>query len=188
MESWDQAAVRTRLREAAVLDRSRERFGADTHRYELRSPLPEHEVRAFETAHGIELPPEYRTFVNQVGDGPAGPAHGLMPLTTPRPEADEDRAVDDEWARDRLPGRLTSPFPLTGPRPGRIADADTLTRGTLLLAEEGCGMDFRLVLNGPRAGEIWFLDPDWGGFTPSRPDFHTWYTEWLAALPQASHE
>ncbi|MFF7966197.1 SMI1/KNR4 family protein [Streptomyces sp. NPDC007903] len=153
----------------------------------MRPPLPEPEIRAFETTHGIGLPPEYRSFVAEVGDGPAGPAHGLLPLITPCPEADDDWAVDDEWARDRLPGHLASPFPLTKPAPGRLgAIADTLTRGTLLLAEEGCGMYFRLVLNGPHTGEIWFLDPDWGGFTPLDRDFHTWYTKWLAALSQPS--
>ncbi|MFJ3662044.1 SMI1/KNR4 family protein [Streptomyces sp. NPDC090119] len=185
MTTWDRTAVTARLREAAAHDRARERFGADTHRYDLRPPLPEPEIRAFETSHGIELPPPYRSFVAEVGDGPAGPAHGLLPLITPRPEAADDWAVDDEWARDRLPGRLASPFPLTEPAPGRLGtDADTLTRGTLLLAEAGCGMYFRLVLNGPRAGEIWLLDPDWGGFTPTDRDFHTWYTKWLTALPQ----
>ncbi|MFI9391034.1 hypothetical protein ACIG53_09145 [Streptomyces bauhiniae] len=75
----------------------------------MRPPLPEPEIRAFETAHGIALPPQYRSFV------------------------------------------------------------------------------VRLVLNGPRAGEIWLLDPDWGGFTPLDRDFHTWYTEWPAVLSQASH-
>lgn len=187
MTTWDRTAVEARLREAAARDRAMERFGADTHRYALRPPLPEPEIRAFEAIHGIELPPHYRSFVTEVGDGPAGPAHGLLPLTTPRAEADDDWAVDDEWARDRLPGRLASPFPLTEPAPGRLAaTADTLKRGTLALAEEGCGMYIRLVLNGPHAGEIWLLDPDWGGFTPLDRDFHSWYTKWLTALPHAS--
>ncbi|MGW5333747.1 SMI1/KNR4 family protein [Streptomyces bauhiniae] len=153
----------------------------------MRPPLPEPEIRAFEITHGIDLPPHYRSFVAEVGDGPAGPAHGLLPLTTPRPEAEDDRAVDDEWARDRLPGRLASPFPPTEPAPGRLgAAADTLTRGTLALAEEGCGTYVRLVLNGPRAGEIWLLDPDRGGFTPLERDFHSWYTKWPTAPSQAS--
>ncbi|MEU9398667.1 SMI1/KNR4 family protein [Streptomyces sp. NPDC048242] len=183
METWDGAAVRTRLREAAARDRSGERFGANTHRYELRPPLPEQEIRSFETTHGIALPPEYRAFVAEVGDGPAGPAHGLLPLTTPRPEAVDDWAVDGEWAEDRQPGRLAAPFPLTEPAPGRIGTGySTLTRGTLLLAELGCGMFLRLVLNGPHTGEIWLFDPDWAGFVPSHPGFHAWYTEWLTAL------
>ncbi|MEU9921116.1 SMI1/KNR4 family protein [Streptomyces griseoluteus] len=187
MKTWERTAVVARLGAAAAVDGAMERFGADTHRYGLRPPLPEPEIRAFETTHGIELPAQYRSFVAEVGDGPAGPAHGLLPLITPHPGTDDDWAVDDEWARDRLPGRLASPFPLTESAPGRLgAAAGTLTRGTLALADEGCGMYVRLVLNGPHAGEIWLLDPDWGGFTPWERDFHRWYTKWLTALPQPS--
>ncbi|MFF4696386.1 SMI1/KNR4 family protein [Streptomyces chattanoogensis] len=180
MEGWDEGGVRARIREMAAGDPGRERFGAETHRYELTPALPEMEIRAFEEAHGINLPLEYRSFVAQVGNGPAGPGHGLMPLTVLRTEAGEEWAVDGEWEEDRLPGRLVEPFPLTEPLPGRIsALIDELTRGTLMLAEEGCGIYIRLILNGPRAGEVWCIDPDWGGFVPVSRGFHAWYTEWL---------
>lgn len=168
----------------AVRDPLCGRFGAGTHRYVLSPRLPEAEVRAFELAHGIELPAEYRAFVTEVGNGPAGPGHGLMPLTAARPEADEEWAVDDEWREDRLPGRLAGPFPLTDPLPGRLrTPAHALTPGTLMLAELGCGMFVRLVLNGPRAGQVWELDPDWGGFVPVSPGFRAWYTHWLDTAP-----
>ncbi|MFB9605648.1 SMI1/KNR4 family protein [Streptomyces roseofulvus] len=157
------------------------RFGAGTHRYVLAPPLPEADIRAFETRHHIRLPADYRSFVAEVGDGPAGPAHGLMPLTVPRADVDDDWAVDEEWRGDRRPGRLAEPFPLTEPLPGAIgAPTEGLTPGTLMLAEEGCAMFVRLILNGPHAGQIWHLDPDWGGFVPMAPDFRTWYTDWLS--------
>ncbi|MFI7005465.1 hypothetical protein [Streptomyces sp. NPDC050145] len=89
--------------------------------------------------------------------------------------------MDDEWAEDRLPGRLAEPFPLTEPLPGRIAAPAELTLGTLLLAEQGCGIFVRLVLNGPHTGEIWQIDPDWGGFVPVSAGFRTWYTDWLTS-------
>ncbi|GAA1522818.1 hypothetical protein GCM10009730_33710 [Streptomyces albidochromogenes] len=182
MHSWDEGGVRARIREMAARDPGLERFGADTHRYELGPALPEAEIRAFEETHGIALPADYRSFVAEVGNGPAGPCHGLMPLTVPRPEAGEEWAVDDEWEQDRVPGRLAAPFPLTEPRPGPIGPpADALSLGTLMLAEHGCGVFDRLVLNGPRAGEVWQIDPDWGGFVPARPDFRTWYSDWLAS-------
>ncbi|MFF7359758.1 SMI1/KNR4 family protein [Streptomyces sp. NPDC008125] len=205
MKSWDENHVRARISEKSARDPERQRFGAATHRYELGPRLPEGEILAFEVTHGIRLPQAYRSFVAEVGDGPAGPFHGLMPLTTPRPEArgpramdgmdgmddtdavdavddtdDDQWAVDDEWEDDRLPGRLTEPFPLSGPLPGPIgASADALTRGTLTLAELGCGIHHRLVLNGPRAGEVWQIDADWGGFVPVNPGFRTWYADWL---------
>ncbi|KAA6218958.1 SMI1/KNR4 family protein [Streptomyces filamentosus] len=183
---WDGPAVRARVREKAAGDPALARFGARTHRYVLTPPLPEAAIRAFEEAHGIALPPEYRSFVAAAGDGPAGPAHGLLPLTAPRPEAasetgdaDDGWAVDDEWREDRLPGRLAAPFPLAGPLPGPLARPEDVTPGTLTLAEHGCGTYDRLVLNGPHAGEIWTLDPDWGGFTPVSPGFRAWYGAWL---------
>lgn len=174
--------MRARIREMAARDPGHTRFGANTHRYELTPPQPEVRIRAFEESHGIALPIEYRSFIAEVGNGPAGPYHGLMPLTVPCPEAGDDWAVDGEWEQDRLPGRLAKPFTLTEPRPGRIGASavDALTPGTLMLAEQGCGMFIRLILNGPRAGEIWQTDPDWGGFIPESPNFRTWYNDWLA--------
>ncbi|MFD3498090.1 SMI1/KNR4 family protein [Streptomyces sp. NPDC058676] len=184
MDRWDEVGVRARLREMAERDPERGRFGASTHRYELTSALPEAEIRAFEEAHGIALPAEYRSFVAQVGNGPAGPGHGLMPLTVPRPEAGEEWAVDDEWEEDRLPGRLAAPFFLNKPRPGRIgASTGDLTQGTLMLADHGCGIYVRLHLNGPYIGEIWRLDTEWGGFVPLSRGFRSWYTEWLRKGP-----
>lgn len=180
MASWDGAEVRTRIREMAARDQERTPFGSDTHRYELRPVLPDAEIRAFEEEHGIRLPLDYRAFAAEVGDGPAGPAHGLLPLATPRPEAVDDRAVDGEWEADRLPGRLATRFPLTAPLTGAIGGREEeLTPGTLTLAEEGCGMYVRPIVTGPRAGEVWWLDPDWGGFVPAYPDFRAWYTNWL---------
>ncbi|MEW2120521.1 SMI1/KNR4 family protein [Streptomyces sp. NPDC005474] len=185
MASWDGKGVRARVRELGLRDPGRERFGAATHRYELAPALPEAEIREFETSHGIDLPTAYRSFLTEVGAGPAGPGHGLMPLAVPRPETGEEGlceegAVDDEWEADRLPGRLARPFPLAAPLPGRIdVPAGALTPGTLMLAEEGCGIFVRLVLNGPRVGEVWQIDPDWGGFVPVSASFHAWYTEWL---------
>ncbi|KMS82819.1 hypothetical protein ACZ91_56680 [Streptomyces regensis] len=182
MDSWDENGIRARIREMAARDPGLVRFGAETHRYKLTPRLPEAEIRAFEESHGIDLPVEYRSFVAEVGNGPAGPGHGLMPLTVARPEAAEEWAVDAEWWEDRLPGRLAEPFPLTAPLPGRIdAAADGLTRGTLVLADQGCGIFTRLVLNGPRAGQVWQIDPDWGGFVPVSPGFRAWYTGWLAS-------
>ncbi|MFE5658800.1 SMI1/KNR4 family protein [Streptomyces sp. NPDC056517] len=183
MVSWDGAEVRARIREMAARDPERARFGSDTHRYELRPALPDAEIGAFEEEHGIRLPPDYRDFVAEVGDGPAGPAHGLLPLATPRPEAGDDWAVDGEWEEDRRPGRLATRFPLADRLPGAIGvlAAEELTPGTLTLAEEGCGMYVRLIVTGPRAGEVWWLDPDWGGFVPAYPDFRAWYANWLRA-------
>ncbi|MFD4242507.1 SMI1/KNR4 family protein [Streptomyces sp. NPDC058525] len=169
MSDWDADAVRARLRAKAM-------------RYELRAPLSEVEIRAFEAEHGIRLPEEYRSFVATVGDGPAGPHYGLMPLVTPRPEAD-DWAVDGEWEDDRRPGRLAAPCPIREPRPfdrnRRFDESEGLTLGTLVLAEQGCGVYSRLIVGGPLAGQVWHLDQDFGTCLPESAGFRAWYVEWL---------
>ncbi|WP_330298741.1 SMI1/KNR4 family protein [Streptomyces sp. NBC_00503] len=183
MGDWDARAVRARLRQMASEDPGAARHGAASHRYELAAPLSEAEIRAFEAEHRCRLPAEYRSFLATVGDGPAGPAYGLMPLTTPHPGADADGAAQGEWEDDRRPGRMAAPCPLLEPRPfdeGRTFDPDEgLTLGTLVLADHGCGMYSRLVLNGPLAGQVWHLDQDFGSCVPESPDFRAWYTAWL---------
>ncbi|MCJ0872496.1 SMI1/KNR4 family protein [Streptomyces sp. AP-93] len=183
MGDWDARAVRARLRQMAAEDPEATRHGAHHHRYELAPPLPEAEIGAFEEEHGCRLPPEYRSFVGRVGDGPAGPAYGLMPLVTPHSGADADGAAEGEWEDDRRPGRLGAPCPMREPRPfdeGQRFDPDEgLTLGTFVLADHGCGTYSRLVLNGLLTGQVWYLDQDFGSCTPASPDFRTWYTGWL---------
>ncbi|MEV7519943.1 SMI1/KNR4 family protein [Streptomyces sp. NPDC091371] len=179
MSDWDADAVRARLRQRAARGpRSRD---DGWHGYELSPPLPEARIRAFEDEHGIRLPASYRAFVATVGDGPAGPGYGLMPLLTPRPA--DDWAVDDEWEQDRQPGRLAAPCPMDKPRPfdanRRFDEREGVTRGTLVLADHGCGTYSRLVVTGPRAGQVWHVDQDFGSCVPESPDFRTWYTDWL---------
>ncbi|MDI3405165.1 hypothetical protein [Streptomyces cavernicola] len=98
-------------------------------------------------------------------------------------------ALDPEWATDRSPGRAAAAFPLTEPLPGRLGGrsavpVDELTLGTLVLSEQGCGIFDRLVVTGPRAGEVWQIDPDWGGFVPLASGFRAWYVEWLERTPK----
>ncbi|MGW7245288.1 SMI1/KNR4 family protein [Streptomyces decoyicus] len=113
MGSWDENAVRARIRQMAARDPKRARFGADTHRYELAPPLPQAQIRAFEEAHGIELPSAYRSFVAEVGNGPADPGHGLMPLTAParRPARSGPRTMNGNKTGCRADSPHRSPSP-----------------------------------------------------------------------------
>ena len=78
---------------------------------------------------------------------------------------------------------LAAPCPIRKPRPcdenRRYDEDEGLTLGTLMLAEQGCGMYSRLILNGPPAGQVWHLDQDFGTCVPESPDFRTWYADWL---------
>lgn len=183
MSDWDAEAVRARLRERASRALGPTGRRARHHGYALDAALPESVVRDFEEEHAIRLPAAYRGFLVAVGDGPAGPGYGLMPLVTLHPDADEDGAAEAEWEDDRRPGRLATPCPITGPRPfdagRRFDEREGMTLGTLVLADHGCGTYSRLVVTGPRAGEVWHVDQDFGSLVPEGPDFRTWYTAWL---------
>ncbi|MCX4750008.1 SMI1/KNR4 family protein [Kitasatospora sp. NBC_01287] len=153
------------------------RFGADGHGYRLHPPLAEEAVRSFERVYGVRLPASYRGFLTAVADGGAGPGHGVFRLTDHLAEED---AVYELREEGRRPGFLATPFPYAQeyPGPARGGRADYSVRGTLVIAEAGCGEFHRLVVTGRSAGQVWSDDPGWGGLTPG-PDFHHWYRGWL---------
>jgi hypothetical protein len=147
-------------------------FGADEHHYRLNPPISIDEVITFETRHGVTLPDDYRHFLLQAGNGGAGPAYGLLPLSD-----------DLVW------GALAKPFALTeawdqadcqGPEdeiPDRYRD------GCLQLCELGCGYWSFLVVTGEAAGSVWDDYTCAGtGIHPTGHTFSTWYTQWLRRL------
>ncbi|MFF5421759.1 hypothetical protein ACFY8K_37000 [Streptomyces misionensis] len=80
-----------------------------------------------------------------------------------------------------MPATTSGTPPTTDwPGPGRGGDADYSVAGTLVLGEIGCGTFARLVVTGTDAGQVCLDDRSWGGLTPG-PDFHDWYTAWLAS-------
>ncbi|WP_405557326.1 SMI1/KNR4 family protein [Streptomyces sp. NBC_01171] len=82
-------------------------FGANGHRFHLDPVLSPADLAHLEARIGVELPPEYRTFLLQVGAGGAGPAYGVFPV----------RRTDGvwRWAGDGADladwSRLAEPFP-----------------------------------------------------------------------------
>lgn len=176
-----------RIREklAKVRAQGRTCFGSDSHQFRLGPPLAEAEVAAFERAHGVRLPEDYRRFLLEVGHGGAGPYYGLYRL--------------DQWddlvgaVMDALPpGYLAAPFPGTDAtiREGACAIEDVPERasrgfyqGTLSLGTQGCSYGFQLVVSGPWAGRILYVDAD--GQPPylvREPSFLAWYERWLDEL------
>jgi hypothetical protein len=158
------------LRRLAVLDAHRKAFGAIGHHHQLRPLARPGDVAAFERAHAIRLPPEYRAFLLRVGNGGVGPFYGIHPL---------GQDTDGPWKTEPFAavGRLGSPFPhrapwnlseeeLTALAPDDEEDEDNepieLEReyfapidGAFPIADEGCGMCTVLVVSGPEAGTVW---------------------------------
>lgn len=183
-------------------------FGADRHRFVLRSPLPEAEVAAFESRHHVVLPVDYRHFITQVGDGGAGPYYGVFPLGWMDGTGD---ALEPWQEGNGFVGVLSKPFPLTDawndlaglPAEGLLTtNEDEYERlyeafdqrywdssrvdGAIPLCHQGCALRVWLVIAGPQAGQLWDDGrASDGGLAPltlktgSRATFSTWYGEWL---------
>lgn len=148
-------------------DPERELFGAREHAYHLRAPLSAKRLRALETKTGVELPDDYRAFLQHAGDGGAGPHHGLLPLDVPCQRA-----------------FLAGEFAFTEAAPDE-PEGDAQGSGTVVLADMGCGYCSLLVVRGPARGQVWAdLRGGGGGLVPTHASFKDWYAEWLQATSE----
>jgi hypothetical protein len=162
-------------------------FGAEKHRYRLLPTAAETDVATFEALIGVALPPDYRTFVTQLGDGGAGPYYGMLPL---RPGADPKNDFGFEWEPyDEPRPRLSRPFQFTQAWDPPDDDDEwdravppgcNVYDGLVVVADQGCNYWSHLVVNGPGAGQIW------GDYTcvgealcPEAESFGAWYQDWL---------
>ncbi|MBS1795495.1 MAG: SMI1/KNR4 family protein [Acidobacteria bacterium] len=191
--------IREKLGRLIEKDAEFQTFGSDGtwggHRYRLEPALSEAALTAFETAHGIRLPAEYREFLNRVGNGGAGPYYGLHGLEKGIREAETYSTEGSEPVKDSF----KIPFPLSRKEvAGFIADHDRMIddgeddlirypevpdplTGVVFLSEYGCGWSYCLVVSGEQAGTVWmhgdYLSPifdDHGQWT-----FFDWYEDWL---------
>jgi hypothetical protein len=179
---WDRGSVLVRLSEMADRDPGCEHFGARSHRYRLGPALAESDVAGFEREYGVELPASYRQFLLEVGDGGAGPYLGVFRLDG----SDKPERYLDEKTNPEL---LSVPFPHRA-RWNPNADACLMdddeyfdpmwSAGSLVVGEYGSGAFFRLIVTGSNSGQVWFDDRSADGGLVPGPDFHDWYSEWLA--------
>jgi hypothetical protein len=165
--------VRAMLTDLARLDAKREVFGASAHDYALREPLRDVEVVRFERRHGVKLPPDYRAFITQLGDGGAGPFYGVFAL---------GKFEDDEpWKAGEFIGEPGTRFPYKAAWNAPMAVIDAVNAGDhaaevayhrgldgiVPLVTEGCALFDVLVVTGPEAGHVWHdARTDLGGVVP----------------------
>jgi HEAT repeat protein len=160
-------------------------FGSDKHQFRLEPPISEADLGAFETRHGIQLPDDYRTFLREVGNGGAGPYYGILPL------AQWDffiREVVDSLS-DKF---LALPCPLYPDMEGktdrwseRFKNCISPYQGTLSLGDQGCTFATQLIVSGPFAGRVIYVDA--AAVPPyivRDVDFLAWYERWLDELLQ----
>ena len=153
-------------------------FGVEKHGFKLGAPLPEAVVAEFEERHEVALPPAYRLFVTELGDGGAGPGYHLSRLS----------GSCDGPCR---PGHLARPSPyLPGPRyfgdwEERYEEApgpdQMFLPGTLAVADHGCSLSTQLVVTGPARGRLFNVDGggSLGPYVVEDADFLAWYERWL---------
>jgi hypothetical protein len=154
-------------------------YGASQHRYRLNPCLHEASIAAFEERVGVKLPPEYRAFVQRLGNGGAGPDNGLHPLKIAQPEdyaaLNRPFPVPDELAREAI----------ARPEEERFLEGfeDVELSGCLETTDSGCGTFSFLIFTGGQRGTIWGS----GGMCELIPvvgsegepmNFLAWYEDW----------
>jgi HEAT repeat protein len=160
-------------------------FGSDSHQFRLNAPATEADLQAFEADHHVRLPADYRAFLLYAGNGGpgyggAGPYYGLYPLD--HWDGFTSGVVDDAPA-----DLLSRPCPL---HPDLTADdwergfaPESPYQGTMSLGTMGCSGMMQMVVTGPFAGRVVYVDAD--GHPPymvHEPDFLAWYERWLDEL------
>lgn len=156
--------IRNRVRELGEIDAERTVFGSTRHDWVLDDPLTSEAIEAFEARAGVELPDEYRGYLEHVSGGGAGPYYGLEELP------------DDESLAEL---ELGEAFVGDGDEDS-IARAPDLRGGYLPLADQGCGYASVLVLEGPRRGQVLAdMREAHEGFVAEAPSFLAWLDGWL---------
>jgi HEAT repeat protein len=173
--------IAVKLAEAADSPRLATGFGVQRHGFRLAPPLPPAEAAQFEAAHRIALPPAYRRFITELGNGGAGPSYGLLPLSQGCAEASgtSDRLAEpsyfapgthfeDTWWDERCDAE----------------DEEAPLRGCLAIVHHGCTGYSYLVVTGTAAGRM--VNLDYNGvpvpYVTEDADFLAWYERWLDEL------
>lgn len=206
MVSPDQ--IRRTLRSIAQGRRADDVFGAISHGFKLNTAATDKELDLIEARFSCVLPPDYRSFLLQAGNGGAGPGYGLWPVglwdrTNQHLEPIEPPAWPDtpkepfphvqHWnLRESHPGRPLAPDPTDEEldrhhqQRDRVTWAAGIANGALPIADLGCAIRLLLIVTGDERNNIWVDDRanDGGIYPASTPDhdrltFAELYQDWL---------
>ncbi len=112
--------LRKQLKRAGEKDSNFSRFGADSHKYQRKSPASEDMIAAFEAHIGISLPDGYRNFLLWIGNGGAGPFYGLYSLGAAEPCQLPDYSAGAVLPLGTQGCTLMTGLVLDGPDRGRV--------------------------------------------------------------------
>lgn len=143
-------------------------------------PLSLAEILEFEERYRVELPEEFRQFLQLVGNGGDGPpVSGLMKL------GEVPDCLSSECERDwKELAHVAKPFPFTNAWGWEGEEYDQVRResaryGSVNLGHDGCGLYWLLIVTGSERGQVWaYTDV---GVCPQEPrrDFVAWVEAWL---------
>jgi HEAT repeat protein len=159
-----------------------ESFGKEKHAFRLNPVLSEQAIQAFEQKHRVSLPEDYRDFLQQAGNGGAGPFYGILPLeeyaslfhcdlSSPSPLCP---ASTSGWSKQKIdPPDVELPDP-----------PDDWLNGSLALVNQGCAYCAVLIVTGPSRGRVVYVNLDTTDkvYFVHHRDFLSWYERWLDEL------
>ena len=183
------ARIKAKLPIARAADEALKVFAADSHRYKLREPVTEAALLQLEADYGLRFPEPYRRFMREVGNGGAGPfygvyqlGHGLYDLgDNPQqylrqPCRLHPDMTDAQWKE------LTRAIEVDDDLSDETYELalNELYAGVMPLGTQGCAITHAMVLNGPFAGRVVYIDPD--NYLPHfayEATMLDWYERWL---------
>lgn len=167
-------------------------FEVADYKFVMNAPIAESELLAFEETYQIRLPEDYREFLLNVGNGGAGPYHGLLLLEKwfdyENPTGDTLKAIIEEFDFDpvaHLAGEfLIEPDPMKNYGASYIGEldySDKTKHGTIALCDQGCLFYSLLVVRGHYKGRVCHACYSGGEDYYYMPDenFLAWYERWL---------
>jgi hypothetical protein len=174
----DVTRVAAKLAELRRRDQELKVLGASSHRYVLEPTLDEQALATFERAHAISLPDDYRAFLGRLGNGGAGPFHGVFPLGE----------MDDGPRFKRWDGGFVGPLRGRFPHedPPESGQFEGPIDGAIPICHLGGAVRTWLVVSGPERGNVWLdarAEGDW--LRPHQTGdgvhltFAAWYEGWL---------
>lgn len=170
-------------------------FGSDKHNFKINPPATPNQIIEHERKYRFNFPEGYRRFILEVGDGGAGPFHGIKQQFT-GPGATLRHEEAKHFHRESI---YQTPCPanekwqniVIGPDYQEIEENDDAVylQGNMVIFEVGFGIDGVLVLNGPMVGAVCITDY---GFTPysfwEPSQFLDFYEAWQEAVLCGRHK
>ncbi len=170
--------------------------------YDMDKALSEKEISDFEEKYNLELPIEYRKFIQHISAGKFGPFYGLLSLYD-NDEHTPNLSLDFPYTEDKVLNlykelEILGYFEEKDMTEEEVLYSDKIDstiddlytsalQGVKFICDEGCGMYSILILRGEAKGQVWFFDfaNDVGCFPLKNPtskkvlNFLEWYEIWL---------